>query len=128
VLTGTVTDTARTIHNDQGHQAELVQLHVDQDLGGFNGYSGSPVWVPGSAGGHRAAVGVLVEQTLLRVKKQPGQGSVMATNVLWAAPLPVSRGRRGRARPGQVGDGMRRPGGELTTQKIFDLQEFDYFS
>ena len=89
VLTGTVTDPARTIQNAQGHDTELTQLHVEQDLGGYQGYSGSPVWVTGPGQLGRLAVGLMVEQTLLRVKKQPGQGPNLATNVLWAAPLPT---------------------------------------
>jgi len=89
VLTGTITDPARTIQNAQGHDAELAQLYVQEGLGGFNGYSGSPVWMPGAGQVDRVAVGVLVEQTLLRVKNQPGQHTTMATNVLWAAPLPA---------------------------------------
>lgn len=61
-LTGTVTDPERRLQNQRGEQATLIQLWVREDLGDYQGYSGSPVTSPmdGSAPGR--VFGVLVEQ------------------------------------------------------------------
>jgi hypothetical protein len=79
-LTGTVTDTARSVDNAAGTRVDLLQLRVDQELGSYRGYSGSAVLSAGPAGG---VIGVLVEQVPLR----QGRGQVQAGNVLYALPL-----------------------------------------
>jgi photosystem II stability/assembly factor-like uncharacterized protein len=92
VLTGTITDPARLMRNDAGNETTLVQLHVDQNVGSYEGYSGSPVCVRPAEPGvveTREAVGVLVEQGLWRAERQPGQRQVPVANVLWAAPIPA---------------------------------------
>src|SRR5262245_30620002 len=42
-LTGTVTDPHRRMWNEGGKETALIQLLVEQDTGGYHGYSGSPV-------------------------------------------------------------------------------------
>jgi photosystem II stability/assembly factor-like uncharacterized protein len=105
VISGTIIDPARPIRNNTGHETVLIQLHVEQSLGSYKGYSGSPVCVravgPGSSR-NRVVVGVLVEQGLWRTKKQPGQNQITVANVLWAAPFPAvldALGLTGEVRP-----------------------------
>jgi hypothetical protein len=44
-LTGTITDPRRPLRNAAGFDAELLQLLVEQNVGDFQGYSGSSVCV-----------------------------------------------------------------------------------
>ena len=62
-LHGTVMTARMTIHNAQGQPVEVAQLEVDEQLGGFGGYSGSAVL--DSLG--RAVLALLVEQKPRRV-------------------------------------------------------------
>ena len=61
-LTGTVDDLHRELQNEVGKETTLIQLRVDQQAGGYQGYSGSPVIA--AAGGE--VLGVVVEQGLWR--------------------------------------------------------------
>jgi WD40 repeat protein len=82
-LTGTVTEHLRAMRNAQGEDTHLVQLWVQQEVGDYAGYSGSPVVVGGTPFG--AVIGVLVEQGRWRKSAQSGQLPV--SNVLYAAPI-----------------------------------------
>jgi tetratricopeptide (TPR) repeat protein len=83
MLSGSITATRWRIANDAGHDVVAMQLKVDQAVGWHAGYSGGPVTSPP---GSRAAVGVLVEQVLLRVPQMGGQ-QPQASNVLYAIPI-----------------------------------------
>jgi WD40 repeat protein len=83
-LTGTVTDHLRAMRNDQGEDTHLVQLWVQQEVGDYAGYSGSPVIAEGTPFG--AVIGVLVEQGRWRKSAQLGQQAPVS-NVLFAAPI-----------------------------------------
>ncbi len=83
-LTGTVTATQRQFVKGKGRPAiYVVQLQVDQNLGEYKGYSGSPVALQSASG---AVIGVLVEQLLSRLSGPIGQPR-SATNVLYAIPI-----------------------------------------
>lgn len=78
-LHGTVTELHRRFRNKSG-ETEGLQLWVREDLGGFAGYSGSPV-----VGNDGAAIGLLVEQVFERaaaIDEIP-----RASNVLYATRL-----------------------------------------
>ena len=83
VLSGRVIDTARLVVNAKGQEIEFVQLHVDQQLGDYGGYSGSPVVLDSP---RDAVIGVLVEQQRWRQGASPGQPAP-AANVLYATPV-----------------------------------------
>jgi NB-ARC domain len=83
VLSGRVVHTARPVVNAGGSEVELIQLHVDQQLGDYRGYSGSPVMLESPRG---AVIGVLVEQQRWRLTPMPGQ-PVPVANVLYATPI-----------------------------------------
>src|SRR5262249_6763246 len=83
-LTGTVTDPHRPLENAGRHETTLVQLLVDQQLGSYRGYSGSPVIAPPAGGLPGRVLGVLVEQGLWRATSEPG-AEPQAANVLYAA-------------------------------------------
>lgn len=83
VLTGSIAATRWRITNQRGHEVLAMQLSVDQLVGWHAGYSGGPVTSPPGAA---AAVGVLVEQLLLRAPPAPGQAPA-ASNVLYAIPI-----------------------------------------
>jgi WD40 repeat protein len=85
-LTGTVTDSHRLLENAGGHETTLVQLLVDQQLGSYRGYSGSPVMAPPAGGLPGRVLGVLVEQGLWRTRPEPG-AEPRAANVLYAADI-----------------------------------------
>ncbi len=83
-LTGTVTSTHRQFVKSQGRPViYVVQLQVDQSLGEYKGYSGSPVALQSASG---AVIGVLVEQLPSRFPGPSGQPRP-ATNVLYAIPI-----------------------------------------
>ena len=82
VLRGTVTEPHRRLKNAAGKETTLNQLWVEQQIGSYRGYSGSPV-IAQSAG---RVLGVLVEQAFWRVVAQLGAERRVA-NVLYAAPI-----------------------------------------
>jgi WD40 repeat protein len=86
VLEGTVTEPQRRLKNKAGKQTTLVQLWVQQEIGDYKGYSGSPVTAPAAAGLPGRVLGVLVEQTFWRTSGQLGEKPPVA-NVLYAAPI-----------------------------------------
>ena len=82
VLRGTVTEPHRQLKNEGRKETTLIQLWVEQEIGSYRGYSGSPVTaVPGGG-----VLGVLVEQAFWRVAAQLGAERRVA-NVLYAAPI-----------------------------------------
>ena len=80
-LTGTVTDADHPFENAKGREGRALQLRVNETLGDYGGYSGSPVLF------ETAVVGVLVEQLRWRVAATAGQGRTPASNVLYAVPI-----------------------------------------
>ncbi|MEV0900534.1 serine protease [Actinoplanes sp. NPDC049802] len=87
-LTGTVSAVDHLMTNPDGHDMRVLQLHVEEGLGEFHGYSGSAVWARGNI------VGILVEQVRQRMRVM---GKPPAANVLYAIPIGrvVSRFRLG---------------------------------
>jgi WD40 repeat protein len=85
-LTGTVTDPHRRLRNQQGKETTLIQLLVREELGDYQGYSGSPVISQPAGGEQGHLLGVLVEQQRWRISPQLGQPAPVA-NVLFAAPI-----------------------------------------
>lgn len=88
-LSGTVTSAARRIKNAQGHEVEVVQLLVDEDMREFSGYSGSAVVLPASGG----VAAILVEQVHWRTKTAGRKPA--ASNVLYAVPVRTALARFG---------------------------------
>jgi len=82
VLRGTVTEPQRPLKNAAGKETTLIQLWVEQEIGSYRGYSGSPVLAQAAGG----VLGVLVEQAFWRVAAQLGAERPVA-NVLFAAPI-----------------------------------------
>jgi len=82
VLRGTVTEPHRPLKNAAGKETTLIQLWVEQEIGSYRGYSGSPVIAQSASG----VLGVLVEQAFWRVPAQLGAQRPVA-NVLYAAPI-----------------------------------------
>jgi Trypsin-like peptidase domain len=95
LLTGTIDAARRRLVNDKGHQTEVVQLRVDQELGDYKGYSGSAVALQSPRG---VVVGVLVEQLRWRLPSPAGQPRP-AANVLYAIPIQAILDRFGLADP-----------------------------
>ena len=85
-LTGTVTDAHRRLRNQRGEETTLIQLWVREELGDYQGYSGSPVTTLPDGGVPGPVIGVLVEQSRWRISPQLGQ-PVPVANVLFAAPI-----------------------------------------
>lgn len=81
-LTGTITDTARTINNAKGHEVCVLQLHVQEALDSYKGYSGSPI--VSSSG---AVLGILVEEVPSRMATISLGQPKPASNVLYAIPM-----------------------------------------
>jgi WD40 repeat protein len=81
-LTGTVDDPRRGLQNEAGRDTTLIQLRVDQQAGGYQGYSGSPV-IAAAGGG---VLGVVVEQGRWRTSVQLGEKRPVG-NWLFAAPI-----------------------------------------
>ena len=78
VLTGTITATGLPLLDAAGNRVTVMQLHVDQDLGGFGGYSGSAVL------NERGQVtGLLIEEKPQRLSERRPP----ASNVLFALPI-----------------------------------------
>ena len=84
VLTGLVTRASLQITDDLGNQVSAMQLLVDQDIGGFGGYSGSAVF-----NADLDVTGMLIEQLLQRL----GTPRPSASNVLYALPISDVIGR-----------------------------------
>ncbi|MBF9131966.1 tetratricopeptide repeat protein [Plantactinospora sp. S1510] len=84
-LTGSVTSANRLIRAPGGVETPVLQLAVDQFLGGYQGYSGSAVTL---AAAPDVVIGVLVEQLPLRMSPGLDTGSRRpASNVLYAIPI-----------------------------------------
>jgi hypothetical protein len=78
VLTGAITAIGLPITDAMGNRVTAMQLKVDQDLGGFKGYSGSAV-----LNEYGQVTGMLIEQKPLRIAvPRPA-----ASNVLFALPI-----------------------------------------
>ncbi len=88
LLTGTVTATAVPITDATKNRVSVMQLYVDQNLGGFKGYSGNAVF---SRQGY--VTGLLFEQKPERVSAEWRK----ASNVLFALPIADVAGRLGIA-------------------------------
>jgi hypothetical protein len=84
-LSGVIDVALRPFKNERGHPTEVMQLRVLQEVGDYEGYSGSAITLPDAGG---AVVGVLTEQLLERSRPRPGQRKA-ATNVLFAVPMSV---------------------------------------
>lgn len=85
MLSGWITSCARPLATEDGGEAVLLQLHVQQLLGDYSGYSGSPVRLPNEVGGSDA-IGVLIEQARWR-KKEAYERLPPVANVLYAVPV-----------------------------------------
>jgi tetratricopeptide (TPR) repeat protein len=83
-LTGRITAARRKFINQRKYETQVVQLQVNELLGEYAGYSGSPVLLDAYPS---FVVGVLVEELRLRLQRQIGQ-AVPASNVLYAIPAP----------------------------------------
>ena len=78
VLTGTITAIGMPLEDAKGNRVTAMQLEVEQDLGGFKGYSGSAVFNE-----EGQVTGLLIEQKLQRVNApRPA-----ASNVMFALPI-----------------------------------------
>ena len=92
-LTGVVSDTQRRFNKTHGSEVRVVQLLVDQTVGEYEGYSGSPVMLraaetaEGGVSSSPPVLGVLIEQLRWRVPPRPGQPRPPASNVLYAIPI-----------------------------------------
>jgi NB-ARC domain/Trypsin-like peptidase domain len=84
LLRGTVTEPHRQLENDAGKETTLIQLWVEQEVGSYRGYSGSPVIAPPVADMPGRVLGVLAEQAFWRTSDQLGAKPPVA-NVLYAA-------------------------------------------
>jgi hypothetical protein len=85
MLSGSITSCARPLVTEDGEEALLLQLHVQQSLGDYSGYSGSPVHF-GSKTSDNSLVGILIEQARWR-RKEPTQQLAPVANVLYAVPI-----------------------------------------
>jgi WD40 repeat protein len=85
-LSGMVTDPRRRLRNQRGEETTLIQLWVREELGDYQGYSGSPITSVPVGGTPGQVLGVLVEQGRWRIGPQLGQRAPVA-NVLFAAPI-----------------------------------------
>ena len=86
VLTGTVTATGLPLLEAAGNRVTVMQLHVDQDLGGFGGYSGSAV-----RNERGQVTGLLIEEKPQRLSER----RPLASNVLFALPIAAVAGALG---------------------------------
>lgn len=92
-LTGYITAVDWPIQNARNHAVQVLQLQVSQVLGGYRGYSGSPVM--SLSGG---VLGILVEEVSSRATGSLGQDK-LATNVLYAIPIQAILKRFGLESP-----------------------------
>src|SRR5258708_7139331 len=79
-VTGSITSSRREIISNEKHRITVVQLLVEQILGTYAGYSGSPVVRESSRG---TAVGMLIEEKKMRLSARQNE----ASNVLFALAL-----------------------------------------
>ena len=86
MLTGQITTFARPLVTETGEEAVLMQLHVQQSLGDYQGYSGSPVTYLSPNGESRGYIGILIEQGRWRTNV-PGIRLPPVSNVLYAVPV-----------------------------------------
>jgi tetratricopeptide (TPR) repeat protein len=84
MLKGTVDSTKWQLHNAKGRITEVLQLQVEESLGDYAGYSGSPVVLNSPP---LAVIGVLVQQQLLRTRWSSETSHRPASNVLYAIPI-----------------------------------------
>ena len=77
-LDGVIKAAKWSFTNKRKHQVDGIQLDVEQELGDYSGYSGSPILSE-----EGVAVGLLVEQLPRRENASPGEPS-RASNVLYA--------------------------------------------
>jgi hypothetical protein len=82
-LDGTITVLRRKLQKSPGHFVWVMQLQVEQELGNYGGYSGSPVLLDSPEGG---VIGVLDEQVRMRLTAAAVQPPP-AANVLYAIPI-----------------------------------------
>jgi len=83
-LSGVVDFPLREYENAQGYKQQVVQLRVWQDVGRYDGFSGSAVTLPKADG---AVAAVLTEQQLERTRPRAGGPPSSGTNVLYAVPI-----------------------------------------
>jgi hypothetical protein len=81
-LTGIISGVNLPFQNAQEHETRVLQLLVEQILGNYQGYSGSPVVLSAPLSG---TIGILVEQQHWRLR--PIGHVVPAANVLYAIPI-----------------------------------------
>lgn len=86
MLTGQITTLARPLLTETGEEVLLIQLHVQQSLGDYRGYSGSPVEYFAPNGQSGGFIGILIEQARWRIKA-PGVRLPPVANVLYAVPV-----------------------------------------
>jgi hypothetical protein len=126
-LTGLITKADLQIEDSAGNELAVMQLHVDQDLGGFAGYSGSAVR---NADGE--VTGILIEQLpqRLAIPRPP------ASNVLFALPVidvisrlpePIPVPSIGALPQAQDAGGHGRSPGKVLLREIFASQ-IDYYA
>jgi hypothetical protein len=84
MLHGTVRELSIPRRNGRGLDAVAMQLAVDESVGTYTGYSGSPVHLTASP---CPVVGILVEEALTRLKQASPRDPVPAANVLYATPI-----------------------------------------
>jgi hypothetical protein len=82
-LTGTISAVHMPFENAQLRKTYVLQLLVEQSLGDYEGYSGSPVVLRGRTDG---VLGILVEQQRWRLRGPIGERP-RASNVLYAIPI-----------------------------------------
>jgi len=86
MLTGHITTFERPLVTETGEEAVLMQLHVEQSLGDYSGYSGSPVQYLTAEGEPTGFIGILIEQGRWRINT-PGMRLPPVSNVLYAVPI-----------------------------------------
>jgi hypothetical protein len=87
VLSGTVTACRHPLRTAANQEAVLLQLYVREDIGDYQGYSGSAI--ESGADYDNAmdgVVGVVIEQGRWRVKR-PGERQPFVANILYGAPV-----------------------------------------
>lgn len=90
-LSGTVTVASRSYRNSRGHAVQAMQLRVQEEVKGYQAYSGSGVILPDRDG---RVAGILVEQQLERATAAAG-AKALAANVLYAVPMTIIAERFG---------------------------------
>jgi HEAT repeat protein len=93
-LTGVVDDTQRRFSKAKGPEIHVMQLLVDQTVGDYEGYSGSPVVLRSLEIESPPVLGVLIEQLRWRTPSRPGE-KAPASNVLYAIAIEDALARFG---------------------------------